>query len=277
MFSSVSYCESIAAKTRTTIYYRTVRTYIIVSAHHINATTMAEEEGKPAQDIKTETETKHGRLSMEGMVDNAIRVCNYMLDPKSPGVPRRLLEVCSGVALVNTIEAGFFVSGSGGTGIVLRRDVKTGKWSPPSAIGTGGVGFGLVFGAEMKDIVMVLIDDAAVNALSGEAQVKLGGQMAVAVGPLGREAEGAFNVSNKGVGMTLTYSITKGLFAGVNLEGALVGARSGENKKFYNSDASPQDILFKEGAVIIPDGSRIPELHEKLTMMEQGKTLEAAE
>ena len=58
----------------------------------------------------------------------------------SPGVPRRLLEVRSGVALISTVEAGFFVSGSGGTGIVLRRDVQTGKWSPPSAIGTAGVG-----------------------------------------------------------------------------------------------------------------------------------------
>ena len=62
---------------------------------------------------------------------------------------------------------------------------------------------------------MVLIDDAAVKALSGEAQVKLGGQLAIAVGPLGREAEGAFNVSYKGAGMTLTYSISKGLFAGI--------------------------------------------------------------
>lgn len=221
--------------------------------------------------------TKPGRLSMEGMIDNAIRVCNYLLDPKSPGVPRRLLEVCSGVALISSVEAGFFVSGSAGTGIVLRRDIKTGKWSPPSAIGSGGVGFGLVFGGELKDIVMVLIDDAAVNALSGEAQVKLGGQIAVAVGPLGREAEGAFNVSNKGAGMTLTYSISKGLFAGINLEGALVGARGGENKKFYTSDASPRDILFNEGAVTIPEGSRVAELHEKLTLMEQGKTMEPAE
>lgn len=215
-----------------------------------------------------------GRLSMQGMIDNAIRVCSYLLDPKSPGVPRRLLEVCSGVALVSTVQAGFFVSGSGGSGIVLRRDETTGKWSPPSAIGTGGVGFGLVFGAEIKDIIMVLIDESAVRALSGEVQVKLGGQLAIAAGPLGREAEGAFSVSNKGAGVTLTYSIAKGLFAGVNMEGALVGARTAENKKYYNSDASPQDILFKEGAVEIPEGSRIATLHQKLTLMEKGMTEE---
>ena len=58
------------------------------------------------------------------------------------------------------------------------------------------------------------------------------------------------------------------------MEGALVGARSGENKKFYSSDASPHDILFAEGAVTIPDNCRVAELHEKLTLMEQGKTME---
>jgi lipid-binding SYLF domain-containing protein len=220
------------------------------------------------------TAASHGRLTMEGMIENAIRVCNYMLDPKSPGVPRRLLEVCSGVAFISTAEAGFFISASGGTGIVIRRDESTGKWSPPSAIGTGGVGFGLAFGAEVKDIVMVMIDEAAVRALSGEVQVKLGGQMAIAAGPIGREAEGAFTLSNKGAGMTFTYSIVKGLFAGINMEGAIVGARKAENKKFYNSDASPHDILFTEGAVLIPDGSHIPTLHQKLTLMEQGKTVD---
>jgi len=219
----------------------------------------------------TDNEAKYGRLSMEGMIDEAIRICNYMLDPSNPGIPRNLLQVCSGVALICAGEAAFFVSGSGGTGIVLRRDDRTDEWSPPSAIGLASVGLGLVVGAQKKDIIMVLVDDAAVNALSGEAQVALGAQIAVALGPVGRDYEGGFSLSNKGAGMTFTYSISKGLFAGFNLEGALVGASSGVNRKFYNSDASPHDILFEKGSVTAPAGSRIPELQKKLTMMEQGR------
>jgi len=218
------------------------------------------------------------RVSMESMIDNAIRCCKYALDPKSPGVPRKLLEVCSGVALLNTAQAGFVVSASGGTGVVMRRDESTGKWSPPSAIGVGGVGFGLVFGADVKDILIVLIDEASVKALSGEAQVKLGGQMGVAVGPIGREVEGGFNLSNKGAGMTFTYTYSKGLFAGINMEGALLAARGSENKKFYSAEAiSPEDILFKEGSVTVPDycKEKVDELHKLLSLMERGETLEA--
>jgi lipid-binding SYLF domain-containing protein len=217
------------------------------------------------------------KTSMEGMVDNAIRTCKYALNPNSPGVPKKLLEVCSGVAILNSAQAGFLVSASGGTGIILRRDMDTGKWSPPSAIGSGGVGFGLVFGADLKDILIVLIDEASVKTLSGEAQVKLGGQMGVAVGPLGREVEGGFALSNKGAGMTFTYTYSKGLFAGINMEGAVLGARNAENKTFYGKDdISPEEILFKEGSVTVPEASagKVEELQKLLTLMEQGRSLE---
>jgi len=219
------------------------------------------------------------KASMEGMIDNAIRTCKYALDPKSPGVPRKLLEVCSGVAVLNTAQAGFLVSASGGTGVVMRRNMSTGQWSPPSAIGTGGVGFGLVFGADVKDILIVLIDESSVRALSGEAQVKLGGQMGVAVGPLGREVEGGFNISNKGAGMTFTYTYSKGLFAGINMEGAVIGARGAENKKFYSFEGtvSPEDILFKDGSVTVPANAadKVNELHRLLSLMEKGETVES--
>ena len=218
----------------------------------------------------TDNEAKHGRLSMEGMIDEGIRICDFMLDPNSAGIPKDLLQVCCGVALISSAEVALFVSGSRGTGIVLHRDDKTDEWSPPSAVTVSGVGLGLVVGFGKKDIVMVLVDNAAVAALSGEVQVQLGAQVSVA-GPVGREYEGTFNLSNRGAGTTFTYAISKGLVSVGNLEGALVCACPRVNKKFYNSDASPHAILFEKGSVTAPAGSRVPELHKKLTMMEKGR------
>lgn len=214
--------------------------------------------------------TKASRTTMEGMIIHANHVLDTMLDPKTPGIPRDFLSYARGVVLVSTIEAGFIFSGNVGTGVIMARD-DTGEWSPPSALAMGGVGFGFLFGANVKDILILLMDDAALNALSGEAQVKLGGDLNLTVGPVGREMEGSFNFSNRGVGITLTYCMSKGIFAGAGLQGAILGARSKENQKFYGVKASPRAIL-KEGAVAIPKEKGIEALHHKLKLMEKGET-----
>ena len=86
----------------------------------------------------------------------------------------------------------------------------------------------LLFGADIKDVILVLIDDVAVNAMSATNQVKLGGEVGVAIGPVGREMEGSFNVSGKGSGVVLSYTFSKGLFGGVGMEGAFIRGRVGE-------------------------------------------------
>lgn len=212
---------------------------------------------------------------MEGMIWNANHVLDTILDPKTPFVPRSILQDCKGVALISVIEAGFVFSGNVGTGVVLAQD-GNGKWSPPSAIGMGGVGFGWMFGAAVKDVLLVLMDDPAVNALCGEGQVKLGGEVALALGPVGREVEGGINLSNKGSGLTFTYVMSQGLFLGVGLEGAAIGARFKENERFYGKKVSPQEIVLG-GAVSIPEGKGIEDLHRKLDLLKEGRTYELTE
>lgn len=80
------------------------------------------------------------------------------------------------------IKAGFGFSGRGGKGVVVAR-TRNG-WSGPSAIGTGGVGFGLQIGAEVTEFVFILNTDAAVQAFSRDVNVTLGGDISVAAGPL---------------------------------------------------------------------------------------------
>mmetsp|Transcript_5979 Transcript_5979/g.13108 ORF Transcript_5979/g.13108 Transcript_5979/m.13108 type:complete len:228 (-) Transcript_5979:363-1046(-) len=216
------------------------------------------------------------RTEMEGMIANANKVLANALDPKNEGVPRDLFENCAAIALLTTVETGFFVSISGGTGVILARDKSTGKWSPPSACGMGGMGFGFIFGAAAKDIMVLLMDDKAVQAFTGDNQIKLGGEIGLAVGPIGREVEGAVNASGEGVTSTLTYTYSKGAFVSAGLEGQVIKSRAKENEKFYGQPATAQEILTK-GAVTPPEGKGIEDLHKKLDMLRKGETTEPEE
>lgn len=217
--------------------------------------------------------TRPERTTMEGMIWNANHVLDSALDPKTVGIPRDLFKACKGIVLISAVEAGFVFSGNVGTGVVMARG-DDGQWSPPSAIGLGGMGFGFMAGAEVKDIVIVVMDQNTMSAFSGDGQIKFGGQVGLTAGPVGRELDLSLNLSNKGAGGSFAYTFSQGLFGGVALEGAAIGARRGENNKFYGNEATPQQILFESGSVEIKPDSGILELHKKLEILKEGSTAE---
>jgi lipid-binding SYLF domain-containing protein len=208
---------------------------------------------------------------MEGMIWNANHVLDQALSPDTPGIPRGMIQNCKGMILLSVVEAGFVFSGNVGTGVVIAHK-SDGSWSPPSAIGLGGIGFGFMVGAEVKDIVMCVMDDATLEALSGEHQVKIGGQISATLGPIGREAEAALNLSEKGIGGTYSYTFSKGIFGGIALESAILNVRSKENTRFYGKSAKAKEILW-ENAVECPKGKGIEDLHHKLELLREGKVL----
>lgn len=216
-------------------------------------------------------QTRPDRTTMEGMIWNANHVLDIALSPDTKGIPRDLVKKCKGVVLISVVEAGFMFSGNVGTGVVMAQQ-DDGTWSAPSALGLAGIGFGFMVGAEVKDIVIIMMDDSSVRAMSGDHQIKVGGQASVTVGPVGREAEVAFNLSTEGVGASFSYTFSKGLFGGIALESAVLGARAKENERFYGKKATTPEILFGE-AVEIPKGKGIEELHEKLNLLQAGETL----
>ena len=121
-----------------------------------------------------------------------------------------------------------------------------GTWSPPSAIMTGGAGVGGQVGAELTDFVFVLNDYAAVESFAQMGSITLGANVSVAAGPLGRNAEGAGTASLKNVSAVFAYSKTKGLFAGISVEGSAIIERRDANKKFYGSRGTAKCILTGE-------------------------------
>jgi SH3 domain-containing YSC84-like protein 1 len=156
-----------------------------------------------------------------------------------------------GLAILTVLKAGFLFSGQGGLGLVVGRTttgwmrVGRGKygrgagWSAPSAIGTGGAGFGFQVGAEVTEYVMVLNTDEAVKAFSRGGNVTLGGDVSVAAGPVGRTAAAAVTP----VAALYSYSRSQGLFAGVSVTGTVIATRDGANKEYYGRKVTPDEIL----------------------------------
>jgi len=163
------------------------------------------------------------------------------------GIPRAVLKDARGVAILTVIKVGFGLSGRGGTGVVVARTAK--GWSGPSGIGTGGAGFGLQIGAQVTEFVIILNTDAAVKAFAQGVNVQLGGDLSMAAGPIGRNAEAGLLP----VAAVYTYSRSQGLFAGISLEGTVIGTRNDTNAGYYGRAVSPEDIL--SGKVTPPAGA----------------------
>lgn len=125
-----------------------------------------------------------------------------------------------------------------------------GSWSAPSAIATAGAGFGGQIGFELTDFVFILNDASAVRSFAQAGSLTLGGNVSIAAGPVGRNAEAAGTASLRGVAGVFAYSKTKGLFAGVSLEGSVLIERRDANEKMYNRRVTARSLL--EGSTPVP-------------------------
>lgn len=185
---------------------------------------------------------------MQGDVDQAVTIIERFQDIPEKSIPKAVLRDAKGLAIMTVTKAGFVFSGRGGTGVVVARTRK--GWSGPSAIGTGGAGFGFQIGVEVSEFVIVLNTDAAVRAFSGGGNVSLGTDLSVAAGPVGRSV----GASVTPMAAVYTYSRSQGLFAGISLEGTVIAARNETNAEYYGKAVTPEQIL--SGKVKPPAGAK---------------------
>src|SRR5205809_6251150 len=162
-------------------------------------------------------------------------------------IPRDVLRHARGLAIMSVLKAGFIFSGKGGQGVVVARTPH--GWSGPSFIATGGGGWGLQAGAQVTDFVIVLNNDAALQAFSRGGNVTIGVDVSAAAGPVGRTAAGAVMPT----AAVYTYSRSKGLFVGVSLEGAVVGTQRQSNFSYYGKPVRADSIL--SGVTKAPPGA----------------------
>ncbi|SCU98032.1 LAFA_0G15016g1_1 [Lachancea sp. 'fantastica'] len=157
-------------------------------------------------------------------------------------IPPEVLRRAKGLAVITVLKAGFLFSGRAGSGVIVAR-LRDGSWSAPSAVALAGAGAGGLIGVELTDFVFILNTEDAVKSFSEFGTITLGGNMSMAAGPLGRNAEVAASASLGGVAAVFSYSKTKGIFAGVSLEGSVIVERREANRKIYGDNCKAKTIL----------------------------------
>ncbi|XP_028255601.1 SH3 domain-containing YSC84-like protein 1 isoform X3 [Parambassis ranga] len=155
-------------------------------------------------------------------------------------IPAHVIAKAEGLAIISVIKAGFMITARGGSGIVIAR-LADRRWSAPSAIGIAGLGGGFEIGVEVSDLVIILNQRRAIEAFTKGGNLTLGGNCTVAVGPVGRNVEA--DVALRSTAAVFTYCRSRGLFAGISLEGSYLIERKETNRKFYAQDVRASGIL----------------------------------
>jgi lipid-binding SYLF domain-containing protein len=164
------------------------------------------------------------------------------------GIPPALMQDAKGVAIIpRVIKAGFLIGGRFGRGVVMARQ-PNGDWSNPVFISLAGGGVGFQAGIQSTDVILVFKTREGVNRLlEGKDKVTLGADIGVAAGPVGRQAEASTDGQLKAE--IYSYSRSRGLFAGVSLEGAGLLVDADANAAFYGlRGGRPADVLALPGS-----------------------------
>lgn len=166
---------------------------------------------------------------------------NFRSDPDMVGL-RRLASRAWGVFIMPQVfKGGFIVGGSGGNGVLIAREGAAQPWRGPAFYTVGGISFGLQIGAELSEVVMLIMTNRGLSAMLS-SNIKLGADVNVAIGPVGAGAEAA----TAGLSVDLlVFSRSKGLYGGISLQGAVVSPRDTLNRAFYGQAVSATDILIR--------------------------------
>ena len=167
----------------------------------------------------------------------AARVFDQIMATREKSIPKDLLDRAEAVAVFpGVIKAGFIVGGRGGSGVISRR--VAGGWSAPAFFDLGGGSIGLQIGAASTDYILLFMNEHAVESLLSD-KFEIGGEGSAAAGPVGRSASASTDVKLNA--QILSYSRSKGAFAGLELKGVVIKPDNEDNLQVYGITA--RDIL----------------------------------
>lgn len=180
----------------------------------------------------------------------AAEVFQEIMNAPDQGIPLDLLASTKCIAIIpGEVKFAFIFGGNYGRGVATCR---TGHgWSAPMFVAIDGGSVGYQIGGSSTDLVMLFMNDHALQSLLGD-KFKLGGDASVAAGPVGRNATAGTDLKLQAE--ILSYSRTKGIFAGVSLDGAVVQADKSGDKAMYGHDVDRHDIL--NGKIAVPASAR---------------------
>jgi lipid-binding SYLF domain-containing protein len=177
------------------------------------------------------------KAKAQGVVDKMTESFNHLSADPNMGWFRDNLKKAKAVMILRQFRAGFIIGGSGGSGVMLSHD-KQGKWSYPAFYGIGSGSIGFRIGAEGSEVALLIMTEKGRDALL-TTDVKLGGDITVAAGPVGAGAKAATTD-------VLSFSRSKGVYGGVSLEGMVIGPNGKLNHAYYDQGVSPLDILVNQ-------------------------------
>lgn len=155
-------------------------------------------------------------------------------------IPSEVIKKAKGLAIFTTMRTGLWVSGAGGSGILVARTA-TGEWSPPSGIMLHTAGLGFLVGVDIYDCVVVINTEKALQAFT-KIRCTVGGEISAVAGPVG--VGGVLETEiHKRQAPVWTYLKSRGFYAGVQVDGTVIIERSDENERFYGERIGVADIL----------------------------------
>ena len=185
---------------------------------------------------------------------------SFMTDAKMEPF-RGLVKRARGVFISPQLLKGAFIIGvSGGSGVLVVQDERTGQWNGPCFYTIGGASFGFQIGGEASEVTLLAMTERGVSSLLWSS-LKLGADAGLAAGPVGMGVSAA--TANLSADI-LSFSRSKGLYGGISLDGAVVATRGDWNEAYYGKVVTPTDILVRR-AVVNPQARSLIEAVAKAT------------
>lgn len=209
-----------------------------VAASHESEKKMEIGENEESEEFQAEP------LKPEEVIKRAVTVLEEQLG-QSPDkrLPAVLLQKAKCVAILpDVVQGGLIWGGKVGSGVVVCRHEESRQWGAPAFVNMGGASVGLQFGVKTADLVLLAMTSKGLNQLlSGKPIV--GGEASVAAGPVGRNASANIDVLLQTP--LISYSRSKGLFAGLSLEGVVIGSSKDANREVYGEYRDAKELLLE--------------------------------
>jgi lipid-binding SYLF domain-containing protein len=190
------------------------------------------------------------KADLDQRLENARTVIDEIMQTPDKGIPDSIVKQATCIAVIPSVKKGAFIVGAEyGQGVVTCR---TGRgWSGPVFIRLAGGSFGFQIGGQGTDLVLVAVNDKGLQDLL-KSKFKIGGDASASAGPVGRNAQAATDISLHAE--LLTYSRSRGLFAGIDLNGVTVSQNTDDTTLFYGGPHTFDEVL--KGNVLPPEDSR---------------------
>ncbi len=185
------------------------------------------------------TSTAMAQADQRNLVTDAtVTLSNFLNDPDMTWLHRNVKRAKAVLVAPQITKAGFILGGSGGRGVVVARDAKSGKWVGPAFYTLATASIGFQAGVSVSEVVTLVMTDKGMNSLLSDS-VKLGGDAAVAAGPVGAGAQSNLSAD------FVSFSRATGVYGGINFDGTVISTADAWNRAYYGQKVHAPDILVR--------------------------------